>query len=60
MLEEQHAINVADLADAASGEKVPHLLKSARRAGLLDPDIVQALGIAREPLVRGALGAAAD
>lgn len=54
MMREQQAINEAQLADAISGAKVPHLLKSARRAGLLQPDILEALGIADHPLVRGA------
>ena len=55
MLEEQREINARDLAAAASGEKVPHLLKSARRAGLLDPEILEATGLASHPLIRGAL-----
>jgi hypothetical protein len=55
MLREQEEINAADLAEAASGAKVPHLLKSARRAGLLEPEILAALGIADHPLIRGAL-----
>jgi len=55
MLREQHEINERDLAAAASGEKVPHLLKSARRVGLLEPDVLAALGIAEHPLIRGAL-----
>ena len=48
-------INRAELADAASGASVPHLLKSARRAGLLEPEILEALDLSREPLIRGAL-----
>jgi len=61
LLAEQEARNGADLAAAASGERVPHLLKSARRAGLLDADILDALGIADHPLVHGALrGTAAE
>jgi hypothetical protein len=55
MLREQHEINEADLAAASSGTKVPHLLKNARRVGFLEPEIVDALGIADHPLVRGAL-----
>ena len=55
MLREQQAINARELAEAASGTKVPHLLKSARRAGLLAPDLVGALGLADQPLIRGAL-----
>ena len=58
MLAEQQAINEQELADAASGAAVPHLLKNARRAGLLQPDIVDALGLAKLPLIRGALKAA--
>jgi len=60
LLREQQAINAADLAAAASGEKVPHLLKSARRAGLLAPEILEALGIADQPLIRGALRGASE
>src|SRR5213593_2628178 len=55
LLREQRAINAAELAAAASGLKVPHLLKSARRAGLLAPEIVEALGLSSQPLIRGAL-----
>jgi hypothetical protein len=57
MLAEQQAINAQEIADAASGIAVPHLLKNARRAGLLEPDILDALGIASQPLIRGALKA---
>jgi hypothetical protein len=55
LLAEQQELNAAVLAAAASGAKVPHLLKSARRAGLLEPDILAALGCAGHPLIRGAL-----
>jgi hypothetical protein len=55
MLREQHDINAAELAEAASGARVPHLLKSARRAGLLEPEILDALGLSNQPLIRGAL-----
>ena len=48
------------LAEAASGAKVPHLLKSARRAGLLAPEILEALGLANQPLIRGALRGASE
>lgn len=44
----------------ASGEKVPHVLKSARRAGLLEPEILAALGLTDEPLLRGALRVGPD
>lgn len=60
LLREQQAINAADLADAASGAKVPHLLKSARRAGLLAPEILEALGLENQPLIRGALRGTAE
>ncbi len=55
MLREQQEINAAELAEAVSGAKVPHLLKSARRVGLFEPEILDALGIAHHPLIRGAL-----
>jgi len=55
MLAEQQEINRADLAEAASGRKVPHLLKSARRAKLLKPEILEALDISDHPLIVGAL-----
>jgi len=58
LLREQREINARELADAASGARVPHLLKSARRAGLLAPDILDALGLLQQPLLRGALRAA--
>jgi hypothetical protein len=58
MLREQEEINREDVAAAASGARVPHLLKSARRAGLLEADLLDALGIGDHPLIRGALGAA--
>jgi P-aminobenzoate N-oxygenase AurF len=60
MLHEQDVINRAELAAAASGAKVPHLLKSARRAGLLEPDILAALDLSMHPLIRGALRGAAE
>jgi hypothetical protein len=60
MLREQREINAQELADAVSGAKIPHLLKSARHAGLLAPDILDALGLTNQPLIRGALRDAAD
>jgi hypothetical protein len=60
MLREQHEINGAELEEAASGAKVPHLLKAARRAGLLEADILGALGLQGQPLIRGALRSAVD
>ena len=55
MLREQRGINAAEAADAVAGRRVPHLLKSARRAGLLKPEILEALGIHTHPLILGAL-----
>jgi P-aminobenzoate N-oxygenase AurF len=60
MLREQQAINAAEIDDTAAGRRVPHLLKSARRAGLLKPEILEALGLADHPLIRGALRPTAD
>src|SRR5262245_21007341 len=60
LLHEQEQLNAADLAQAVSGAKVPHLLKSARRAGLLEPEILDALDLSSEPLVRGALRGSVD
>lgn len=55
MVEEQRAIVEADREEAASGRRVSQLLTSARRAGLLAPDILRELGVADDPLVRAAL-----
>jgi len=60
LLREQQEINAAELADATSGANVPHLLKSARRAGLLEPDILEVLDLSSHPLIRGALSATGD
>ena len=51
LLREQQAINAAETADVLSGQRLPHLLKSARRAGLLKPEILEALGLGAHPLV---------
>ena len=58
MLAEQAEINARDLAAIASGEKVPHVLKSARRAGLLEADVLAALGLAEHPFIRATLRSA--
>jgi len=55
MLREQQAVNRAEAAEVLSGRQVPHLMKSARRAGLLRREIVDALGVADHPLVHAAL-----
>ena len=60
MLREQQPINAAEAAEAVAGRRVPHLLKSARRAGLLELEIVEALGVASHPLIIGALRTSGD
>lgn len=54
MLAEQQAVNAAEAQDVLSGRRLPHLLKSARHAGMLAPEIVEALGLTHHPLVRAA------
>ena len=60
LLAEQQERNENDLEAIASGTKVPHLLKSARRAGLLDPDVLAALDLVDHPLLRGVLRSPAE
>ncbi len=55
MAEEQREIDRDEREE--SGRRVPHLLTSARRAGLLVPDLLEPLGLADHPLVRSALHA---
>jgi hypothetical protein len=55
ILREQQTINAADRADALSGRRIPQIMKSARRAGLLEPDILDAVGLVEHPLVRATL-----
>lgn len=55
MLQEQQEINAADIAEMKAGRQMPHLLKSARRAGLLKPEILEAMGLSENPIVRAAL-----
>jgi hypothetical protein len=55
LLREQGELNAAADADLLSGRRVPQLLKSARNAGLLEPEILGALGLAEHPVVRVAL-----
>ena len=38
-----------------SGRRIPHLLKSARRAGLLTAEILDALGLRQQPLILATL-----
>ena len=60
MLREQQRINAAEAAEAVAGRRVPHLLKSARRSGLLKPEILEALGLSTHPLIVGALRQSGD
>jgi hypothetical protein len=53
MAEEQRELDRDESAEAS--RRVPHLLTSARRAGLLAPDLLGPLGLADHPLVRSAL-----
>jgi hypothetical protein len=59
MAEEQREIDREERAADAAGRRVPHLLGSARRAGLLAPDLLGPLGLADHPLVLRALHAPA-
>jgi para-aminobenzoate N-oxygenase AurF len=60
ILREQREVNAADAAQLTSGKRVPHLLKSARRAGLLKPEILEALGLQQHPLITAALRSASE
>jgi hypothetical protein len=55
MLREQEELNAADLGEIAAGRNMPHLLKNARRVGLFAPEILEAFGLADNPIVQGAL-----
>ena len=55
IMAEQVQVAAAEFDAAARGERVPQELKSARRAGLLAPEILEALRLDGHPLVRGAL-----
>ncbi len=55
LLREQQAINAAARAEALAGQRIPQVMKSARRAGLLAPDVLDALGLADHPLIRATL-----
>jgi hypothetical protein len=55
LLREQQTANAADRTEVLAGRRIPQLLKSARRAGLLAPDILDALGLREHPMVGVAL-----
>lgn len=54
MLVEQQQVNRDEAREVLSGRRLPHLLTSARRAGLLEADLVEALGLTQHPLVLAA------
>jgi hypothetical protein len=55
LLREQQAVNSSARSEALSGRKLPQLMKSARRAGLLEDDILDALGVRQHPLVQATI-----
>jgi hypothetical protein len=55
LMREQQAINAVERAAAESGRQLPQVMKSARRAGLLEPDVLEALGLSDHPLVLASL-----
>jgi hypothetical protein len=55
LLEEQRALNRAEHEQLLAGRAVPQVLKSARRAGLLAPDILEALRLTDHPVLRPVL-----
>ena len=55
MLEEQGPVSREDREELTAGRRVPHLLSSCRRAGLLQPSVLEPLGLSEHPLIRGAL-----
>jgi hypothetical protein len=57
LLREQQALNATERSEAEAGHRLPQVMKSARRAGLLEPDILTALGLAEHPLVVASLRA---
>jgi len=59
LLREQQEINARDRAEVLAGRRLPQLMKSARRAGLLDPEILEALGLSEHPIVKVTLAHAA-
>jgi hypothetical protein len=57
MLKEQQILNGQDHASTVEGKQIPHILKSARRAGFLKPEILEALQLTNHSLIRGTLQA---
>ncbi|MGH7790255.1 MAG: ferritin-like domain-containing protein [Candidatus Binatia bacterium] len=59
LLREQEEVNARARAAAIAGHRLPQVMKSARRAGLLESDLLEALGLREHPLVASALATAA-
>jgi len=55
LLREQQAVNGSARSEALAGRKLPQLMKSARRAGLLEADILDALGVREHPLIQATI-----
>ncbi len=60
MLREQQEIDYAQLDSIVQAQRVPHLLKNARRVGIMKPEILEELGVSEHPLVVGTLRANLD
>jgi hypothetical protein len=54
---EERELEAADRAQLLGGRRVPHLLASCRRAGLLVPELLEATALSGHPLIEGALRA---
>jgi hypothetical protein len=59
LLREQEEVNARNRADAVAGRRIPQVMKSARRAGLLERDILEELGLTNHPLIEATLRTAA-
>ncbi len=60
MRDEQRELDRLERAEVPAGRRVPHLLTSARRAGLLAPELLAASGLVGHPLVLAALQGSVD
>jgi hypothetical protein len=60
MLREQQILNGEAHCDAIAGKRLPHILKSARRAGFLKPEILEELKLTNHPLITGTLQASEE
>ena len=60
MLREQQEIDRTELDSICQAERVPHLLKNARRVGIMRPEILEELGVSDHPIIVGTLRASLD